>query len=190
MHELVKQHLLRAQRRIKWQADKHRSEREFAVRDLVFLKIQPYVQSSLAPLSSQKLLFKFFGPYRIIQRVGAVAYRLEFPASSRIHPVFHISQLRRSPGNLQVSTQLPSELTIFQVPERILQRRWTDGTHAAEQVLVKWSHMLASYLPGKILLLYNSSFLVLRPRVMPELNMGGCQSSCYDTSHGACVLFV
>lgn len=61
--QLVHQHLLRTQRRMKHQADKHRSERSFAVGDWVFLKLQPYVQASLAPRSCQKLAFKFFGPY-------------------------------------------------------------------------------------------------------------------------------
>ena len=45
---------------------------------------QSYVQSSLAQRSNQKLAFKFFGPYRILARVGNVAYRLELPASSSV----------------------------------------------------------------------------------------------------------
>jgi ribosomal protein L21E len=48
MHQLVRQHLLRAHSRMKRQADKRRSERSFAVGDKVFLKLQPYVQSSVA----------------------------------------------------------------------------------------------------------------------------------------------
>lgn len=98
---------------MKCQADKHRSEREFCEGDLVFLKLQPYVQSSMAKRSNQKLSFKFFGPYRILQRVGATAYRLELPSSAQIHPVFHVSQLHSSPGHLQVSSQLPFELSAF-----------------------------------------------------------------------------
>jgi hypothetical protein len=47
MQELIHQHLLRAQDRMKRQADKGRSERVFLVGDKVFLKLQPYVQSSL-----------------------------------------------------------------------------------------------------------------------------------------------
>jgi hypothetical protein len=76
MTALLKQHLLRAQQRMKKQADKHRTERSFNVGDMVFLKLQPYVQTSLAPRSSQKLAFKFFGPYKILARVGEVAYRV------------------------------------------------------------------------------------------------------------------
>ena len=62
MHQLVRQHLLRAQTRMKCQADKRRSERSFSISDMVFVKLQPYVQSSVACRAHQKLAFRFFGP--------------------------------------------------------------------------------------------------------------------------------
>lgn len=49
MDQLLQHHLHRAKNRMEKQADQKRSERSFAVGDLVFLKLQPYVQSSLAP---------------------------------------------------------------------------------------------------------------------------------------------
>lgn len=55
MNDLLKQHLFRSKARMQKKADKHRSERPFEVGDQVFLKIQPYVQSSLAPRFNQKL---------------------------------------------------------------------------------------------------------------------------------------
>lgn len=82
MQGLVRQHLVRAQNKMKYQADKHRTDRVFNLGDMVYLKAQPYVQTSLAPRSSNKLSFRFFGPYKIISRIGASTYKLELPAHS------------------------------------------------------------------------------------------------------------
>lgn len=84
MDELLRDHLHRATNRMKKQTDQHRSERHFAVGDLVYLKLQPYVQTSLAPRSHHKLAFRFFGPFRILDRTGSVAYRLDLPEHSSV----------------------------------------------------------------------------------------------------------
>lgn len=55
---LIQQQLLRAQQRMKVQADGKRSERHIEVGDMVFVKLQPYIQSSLALRGNNKLLFK------------------------------------------------------------------------------------------------------------------------------------
>jgi hypothetical protein len=105
----VKQHLLRMQQRMKSQADKKRSERVFSVGDKVFLKLQPYLQSSVLRRANHKLAFKFFGPFQVTERIGEVAYKLELPSTSRVHPVFHVSQLKPclGPGQ-QALPHLPS----------------------------------------------------------------------------------
>ena len=122
MDQLLQQHLHRAKQRMKKQADQKRSERSFAVGDLVFLKLQPYVQSSLAPRSHQKLAFRFFGPFRISDRVGSVAYRLELPAHASIHPVFHVSQLKKTVGlKHQVIPVMPHDFALHLAPEQILE---------------------------------------------------------------------
>lgn len=95
MTVLLRQHLNRAQQRMKAQADKNRTERSFEVGDMVFLKLQPYIQSSIAPRANHKLLFKYYGPYPVLAKVGTRAYRLELPSESSVHPVFHVSQLRQ-----------------------------------------------------------------------------------------------
>ena len=95
MSQVIRQHLLRAQQKMKKQVDKKRTDVEFQVGDSVFLKLQPYIQSSLAYRANQKLAFKYFGPFDIVEKVGSVAYKLVLPASSSIHPVFHVLQLKK-----------------------------------------------------------------------------------------------
>jgi ribosomal protein L21E len=96
MVQLVQQLLHRSQQRQKHQADKHRTKRSFEVGDLVYLKLQPYMQSSLIRRANHKLAFKFFGLYLVIAKVGSVAYKLDLSASSHIHPVFHVSLLKKA----------------------------------------------------------------------------------------------
>ncbi|KAK1695873.1 hypothetical protein QYE76_012570 [Lolium multiflorum] len=137
----VRQHLLRMQQRMKNQADKHRTERVFSVGDMVFLKLQPYVQSSVERRASHKLAFKFFGPYSVVERIGAVTYKLQLPPGSRIHPVFHVSQLKPclGPGQ-QVLPHLPLPNATMQVPVRELRRRVRQKGHRTiVQVLIQWS---------------------------------------------------
>lgn len=94
-------------------ANKKRRDVEFQEGDLVFLKLQPYRMRSLAIRKNEKLAPRFFGPYSIIKRIGKVAYKLSLPEHSAIHPVFHVSRLKRAMGNAEEhqSQQLPPALT-------------------------------------------------------------------------------
>lgn len=53
------------------------------------------MQASVAIRKILKLSAKCYGPYKIIQKIGIVAYRLELPTNSQIHPMFHVSQLKK-----------------------------------------------------------------------------------------------
>jgi hypothetical protein len=64
-----------AQNRMKQQAYQGRSERQFAEADQVFLRLQPYKQTSLKAEHCLKLAPKFYGPYTVLKRVGQVAYQ-------------------------------------------------------------------------------------------------------------------
>jgi hypothetical protein len=92
LNEVIQQQLTRASHRMKQQADKHRSEREFEVGDMVYLKVQPYIQTTVANRANQKLAYKYFWPFKVLQRIGNVAYKLDLPPTSKIHSVIHVSQ--------------------------------------------------------------------------------------------------
>lgn len=141
MTDLIQQHLQRAKDQMKKQADKGRSERSFAVGNMVYHKLHPYVQSSLVRRSRNKLYFYFFGPFKAIEKLGSVAYKLELPPGVAIHPVFHVSTLKLSPGSQWVSAALPTDLLPFQVPVRVLHRRRSSGDWPMEQGLVQWSQL-------------------------------------------------
>ena len=139
----LRMHLLRAQQKMKSQADSKRHDEAFAVGDMVFLKLRPYRQRSLAHRRFEKLAPRFYGPYKIIQRIGNVAYKLELPPTAHIHPVFHVSQLRRAHGVSNSSPVLPPQLTsdleMVVEPAALLQvRPKVNGRNGEVEVMIQW----------------------------------------------------
>ncbi|XP_076926022.1 uncharacterized protein LOC143589047 [Bidens hawaiensis] len=122
---------------MKQQADKKRSERVFEPGQWVYLKLQPYMQNSLRVHKNSKLTPKYFGPFFIIEKVGAVAYRLDLPEEAHIHPVFHVSLLkgpRRPPEKI---VPLPVEARFNLHPSAVLDRKLVKrGNKAVMKVLV------------------------------------------------------
>lgn len=108
------------------------------------LKLQPYAQHSVVNRPFPKLAMKYFGPYTILEKIGSLAYKLELPDQSQVHPVFHVSQLKvQVPDFTPVFLTLPPALQLDKLcvePEEILYRRLVKRGNAAHvQVLVKWS---------------------------------------------------
>jgi hypothetical protein len=116
-----------AQNRMKQQADQGRFERQFAELDQMFLRLQPYKQTSLTVEHCQKLAPKFYGPYTVLKHVGQVTYQLALPSQSKLHPVFHVSCLKKVIGTrCQIQTNLPelaTEGSIWLQPKAVLDQR-------------------------------------------------------------------
>ena len=74
-----------------------------------------------------KLSPKYYGPYKVLQNIGTMAYKLELPASSRVHPVFHVSCSKKFIGeNLLIQTifsELDEEGKIILEPEAVTETR-------------------------------------------------------------------
>lgn len=141
---MLKFHLNRAQNRMKQYADARRTDREFKIGDYVLLKLQPYRQFTMRKQAQHKLSPKYFGPYKIVDRIGKVAYQLELPPESGIHNVIHVSQLKFCPNPAAVTVQHPAAISELQTrgePESILARKMVKrGRIAATKVLVKWKN--------------------------------------------------
>ncbi|KAL0289870.1 UNVERIFIED_CONTAM: hypothetical protein Sangu_2599200 [Sesamum angustifolium] len=141
---MARYHLARARLRMKQQADRHCRDLSFAVGDWVLLRLQPYRQLSVRGHKFRKLAPRFIGPFRVLRRLGPVAYELSLPPESRIHPVFHASLLKSFHGDPAVVPivdlpQLPDPVPVL-IPSAILGHstvHTTDG--ARSQVLVHWA---------------------------------------------------
>ena len=112
-------------------------DRELAVGDWVYLKLQSYNQHLVERRNHHKLSPRYYEPYRVIERIGAVAYRLELLAGSQIHLIFHISLLEKKVGEQGIVTEQPPqwELHSEQEPAEVLVIRVLDGK---EEFLVRW----------------------------------------------------
>ncbi|KAL0413609.1 UNVERIFIED_CONTAM: Retrovirus-related Pol polyprotein from transposon [Sesamum radiatum] len=106
--QLLKDNLHLGQQRMKLYANKRRPKREFEVGDEVFLKLQPYRQTTMALIRKQlKLFAKYFGPYKVLEKVGKVAYKLALPPRAKIHLLFHVSLLKKIGSKYFPSLDLP-----------------------------------------------------------------------------------
>lgn len=90
---------------------------------------------------------KYFGPYQILARIGQVAYKLRLPAGTMIHPVFHVSLLKKKVGsNIAVTTELPKvgqEGQLLAYPVKVLDRKMVkQGNVAVVQWLIQWSNSI------------------------------------------------
>ena len=154
IHATVKQaklNLEQAQQRQAHFANQHRKEAEFEVDDEVMLSTKNLPIKDRAP----KLDPKFIGPYRIVKRVGQVAYELALPSTMRsLHPVFHVSKLRKpKESNIEWPDRVeenrpPPEIVDgeeeFEV-EAVLdkrQRPWTDPRQRGGKAKMYWQYLV------------------------------------------------
>nr|XP_016437391.1 PREDICTED: uncharacterized protein LOC107763413 [Nicotiana tabacum] len=102
-------------------------------------------QRILALRRNLKLSSKYYGPYKVLARIGKVAYKLYLPPESKVHSVFHVSLLKKKVGDrvvVETTLLITSEDGKFLVkPVAILQRRLIKRNNfAVVRVLVQWSN--------------------------------------------------
>ncbi|XP_076899531.1 uncharacterized protein LOC143553415 [Bidens hawaiensis] len=124
----IKAFMKAAQDRKKSFADKRRRPLMFEAVDRVMLKVSPWKgiirfrkQGKLSPI--------FIGPFRILSRVGEVAYRLDLPDElAGIRPTFHVSHLKKCLADEDAhvplrNIELDSKLNYVEEPIAILDRQ-------------------------------------------------------------------
>ena len=134
MHRRLEKRLAKA---VAFQAKYYNSKhiaREYNVGDLIYLNSKNIDSTRL----TKKLDQKFYGPYTVINRIGKVAYRLDLPASIKIHNVFYVSLLKLCDQSKSSILPLPPIIVDsekeFEV-EKVLDSR----THYGKlQYLIKW----------------------------------------------------
>src|SRR5580765_1410605 len=90
--KLAANNIIAAQQRQKYYTDNSRREVEFKIGDNVLLSTKNL--KTLLPEQTKKLSKNFIGPFKIIEVISKVAYKLELPSHMRVHNVFHISLLK------------------------------------------------------------------------------------------------
>ena len=136
---LTNKHLIVAkQQQQKFYADKHIREVSFEVDEQMFVSI---ANIKLKVLGARKFLPRWIGPFRIVKRIGVVAYGVQLPNTFKIHDVFHVSLLRPYVADDMVQ---PSPPPIFEEnasyeEERVLSHE-DRGSHSRPNkiYLIKW----------------------------------------------------
>nr|KYP34128.1 hypothetical protein KK1_044949 [Cajanus cajan] len=129
---------------------------------------------------------RFFGPFPVIQRIGQVTYKLLLPPTTRIHPVFHCSQLKPCKGDhSQPYVPLPINNTDLQPviqPVAILKSRVIlRGQQQILQYLVQWEGLDAANATWEDHLTLQQDFPDLNLEDKVGLNGGGIVTSAAGT---------
>ena len=117
-----------AQSRQNSYADKRRRPLEFQEGDFVFLKVAPF-KGVIRFGRRGKLNPRFIGPYKILKRIGKVAYMLDLPADLvKVHNVFHVSMLKKYVADAshvleREPLEMHEDLSSEERPVQILDRR-------------------------------------------------------------------
>ncbi|WVZ79127.1 hypothetical protein U9M48_026741, partial [Paspalum notatum var. saurae] len=141
----IQENLKRARSKAKKLLDKRRRPLVFEEGDHVYLRVSPMkgvhrfgVKGKLAP--------RYVGPFKISEKCGPVAYRLELPPHlAAVHDIFHVSQLKKclASAEEEIDTsqvQIEPDLTYEAGPVKVLdQKQRSTRRSTVTMYKVQWS---------------------------------------------------
>src|SRR4051812_15397133 len=92
--DIVKKNLAAAQKTQATSYNKRHRDVQFDIGNKVLLSTKNLKLAALALLSSHKFLPRFIRPFLVTAKILSVAYKLDLPATMRIHPTFHVLLLK------------------------------------------------------------------------------------------------
>ncbi|GJR62398.1 putative reverse transcriptase domain-containing protein [Tanacetum coccineum] len=123
----IKQRMQVARDRQKSYADLKRKPMEFQVGDKVMLKVSPW--KGVVHFGKRgKLNPRYVGPFKVLEKVGSIAYKLELPEElSRVHNTFHVSNLKKCYADEPLAVPLDGlhfddKLQFVEEPVKIMDR--------------------------------------------------------------------
>jgi hypothetical protein len=140
----IKEQLLHAQKVMKGNYDAHHRPVKFQVGDWVWLRLHHRIAVTLTDKAKGKLAPKFYGPFKVLERIGALAYHLELPPQSCIHNIFHVVFLKKFNGSPPAApATLPpiKHGRVLPEPEKILRIHLNRGVW---EIMVKWAEQAAT----------------------------------------------
>jgi len=135
----AKELLLAARQRQKAFADKSRRELTLAVNSRVMLSTQ---NLRLHTTKARKFLPRWIGPYKVVECLGPVAYRLELPATLKVHDVFHVGLLKPYTGSATAADIPPAiagddQVSVHRIKHH--RERSRGNNQVFKEYLVTWS---------------------------------------------------
>ncbi|GJV50578.1 putative reverse transcriptase domain-containing protein [Tanacetum coccineum] len=141
----IKQRMQTARDRQKSYADKKRKPMDFQVGDKVMLKVSPW-KGVVRFGKRGKLNPRYVGPFKVLEKVRAVAYKLELPQElSRVHNTFHVSNLKRCYSDDPLTVPLDGlhvddKLQFVEEPVEIMDREVKQLRHSRVPIVkVRWN---------------------------------------------------
>ncbi|GJU61678.1 putative reverse transcriptase domain-containing protein [Tanacetum coccineum] len=141
----IKQRMQAARDRQKSYADLKRKPMEFQVGDRVMLKVSPW-KGVVRFGKRGKLNPRYVGPFKVLEKVGSVAYKLELPQElSRVHNTFHVSNLKKCYSDEPLAVPLEGlhvdeKLYFMEEPVEIMDREVKRLKQSRIQIVkVRWN---------------------------------------------------